>query len=52
MALLVQNLPANAEDTKYAHLILGWEDTVGKAMATLSSILAWKIPWAEEPDAL
>jgi len=29
---------------------LGWEDLLEKEMATLSSILAWRIPWTEEPD--
>ena len=28
---------------------LGWEDPLEKGMATHSSILAWRIPWAEEP---
>ena len=28
---------------------LGWEDPLKKGMATHSSILAWKIPWTEEP---
>ena len=28
---------------------LGWEDLLEKAVATHSSILAWKIPWTEEP---
>ena len=28
---------------------LGWEDTLEKGMATRSSILAWRIPWTEEP---
>ena len=28
---------------------LGWEDPLEKEMATLSSILAWRIPWTEEP---
>ena len=28
---------------------LGWEDSLEKEMATHSSILAWKIPWTEEP---
>jgi len=28
---------------------LGWEDPLEEGMATHSSILAWKIPWAEEP---
>ena len=30
----------------------GWEDLLEEAMATLSSILAWKILWTEEPDGL
>ena len=29
---------------------LGWEDSLEKGMATHSSILAWGIPWTEEPD--
>ena len=28
---------------------LGWEDPLGEEIATHSSILAWEIPWAEEP---
>ena len=31
---------------------LGGEDLLEKEMATHSSILAWKIPWTEEPDRL
>ena len=31
---------------------LGWEDPLEKGMATHSSILAWKIPWTEEPGGL
>ena len=31
---------------------LGWEDALEKEMATHSSILAWKIPWTEEPGGL
>ena len=31
---------------------LGWEDLLEKDMATHSSILAWKIPWTEEPGGL
>ena len=31
---------------------LGWEDPLEKEMATLSSILAWKIPWAEKPGGI
>ena len=31
---------------------LGWEDPLEKEMATHSSILAWEIPWTEEPGGL
>ena len=31
---------------------LGWEDPLGKEMATHSGILAWKIPWSEEDGRL
>ena len=31
---------------------LGWKDALEKEMATHSSILAWKIPWTEEPGRL
>ena len=31
---------------------LGWEDPLEKEMATRSSILAWRIPWMEEPGGL
>ena len=31
---------------------LGWDDSLEKRMATHSSILAWRIPWAEEPGGL
>ena len=31
---------------------LGWEDPLEEGMATLSSILAWRITWTEEPGAI
>ena len=31
---------------------LGWEDPLEEEMATQSGILAWKIPWSEEPGGL
>ena len=31
---------------------LGWEDPLEKGMATQCSILAWRIPWTEEPGGL
>ena len=31
---------------------LGWEDSLEKGIATYSNILAWRIPWTEEPGGL
>ena len=45
----VEKLPANAGD---AGLLLGPEDPLEEEMATHSSILAWEIPWTEEPGGL
>ena len=45
-AQLVKNLPAMQETWVQS---LGWEDPLEKGMATHSSILAWRIPWTEEP---
>ena len=33
-------------------LSLGWEDPLEEGMATFSSILAWEVPWIEEPGRL
>ena len=52
VALVVKNLPANAGDLRDSGLIPGWEDLLEKGMATHSSILAWRIPWTEEPGGL
>ena len=49
MAQTVKRLPAMWE-TQFQSM--GWEDPLEKGMATHSSILAWKIPWSEEPDRL
>ena len=49
MAQMVKNLSA-MHQTWVQSLV--WEDTLEKEMATHSTILAWKIPWAEEPDGL
>ena len=49
MAQTVKRLPAMRETWVQS---LGWEDPLEKEMATHSSILAWKIPWAEEPGGL
>ena len=32
--------------------LLGWEDPLEEGMTTHSSILAWRIPWSEEPGGL
>ena len=33
-------------------MLLGWEDPLEEEMATLSSVLAWEIPWTEESGGL
>ena len=45
----VKNLPAMS---KTGIQSLGWEDPLEKGMATYSSVLAWEIPWTEEPGRL
>ena len=52
MALEVKNLPANAGDVRDESLIPGSEDPLEKEMAIHSGILAWRIPWTEEPGGL
>ena len=49
VAQLVKNLPA-MQETRVQ--FLGWENPLEKEMATHSTILAWKIPWTEEPGGL
>ena len=46
---MVKNLPAKQETQVQS---LGWEYTVEKGMATHSRVLAWRIPWTEEPGGL
>ena len=46
---MVKNLPAMQESWVRS---LGWEDPLEKGMATHSGILAWRIPWTEEPGRL
>ena len=48
-AQLVKNLPALKEMQETSVPSLGWEDPLEEAMATNSYILAWEIPWTEEP---
>ena len=49
VAQMVKHLPAIRETWVQS---LGWEDPLEKEMATHSSTLAWKIPWAENPGSL
>ena len=49
MAQTIKNLPVNGETWVLA---LGWEDPLEEGMTTHSSILAWRIPWTEEPGKL
>ena len=49
VAQMVKHLPAMRETWVRS---LGWEDPLEKEMATHSSILAWRIPWTEEPGRL
>ena len=49
LAQSVKYLPAMQET---GVRFLGWEDPLEKEMATYSSILAWRIPWTEEPGGL
>ena len=52
MEVGVKNPPAMAGDARDMGSIVGQEDPLEKGMATHSSILAGKIPWAEEPGGL
>ena len=49
MAQTVKNLPAMQETQVRS---LGGKDPLQKEMANQSSILAWRIPWTEEPNGL
>ena len=49
---VVKNPPANAGDMRDASLIPKLGDPLEEGMETHSSILAWRIPWTEEPGGL
>ena len=49
---VIKNVPANAGDARDEGLIPGLGRSPGEEIATHSSILAWKIPWIEEPGRL
>ena len=46
---MVKNLP-EVKETSVQSLV--WEDPLEKGMAMYSSIVAWRVPWTEEPDGL
>ena len=51
--LVLKNPSANAEDARDVGLIpWSWEDTLEEEVAAHSRILAWKVPWTEEPGGL
>ena len=50
--LVVKNLPAVQKMQETWVQSLGWEDPLEEGMATHCSVLAWRIPWAEEPGEL
>ena len=53
VAQLVKNLPASMQEMQEMWVqSQGWEDPLEKKMANCSSILAWEIPWTEEPGGL
>ena len=49
---MVKNLSINAGDIRDVGLILGWENPLEEGMTTHSGVLAWRIPWTEEPGGL
>ena len=49
---MVKTLPANTGDIRDVGSILGWKDPLEQGMATHSSIVAWRVPWTEEPGGL
>ena len=49
---LIKNSLSNAGDTRDTGSIPGWGRPLEEAMATHSSILAWRIPWTEECSGL
>ena len=50
--LVVKNQPGVQETQETKVWSLGWEDPLEQELATGSSILAWKIPWTDEPGRL
>ena len=49
---MIKSQPASARDIRHEGSIPGLEDPLEEGMATHSSILAWEMPWTEEPGRL
>ena len=49
---MIKNPPADAGDIEDTGLVPGREDPLEEGMVTYSSILAWRIPWTEQPGGL
>ena len=52
MVLVIKNLPANAGDTRDMGLIPGLGRSPGMGVAVHYNLLAWRIPWTEDPGRL
>ena len=52
LVVVVKNPPASLGDVRPWVQSLGQEDPLMEGMATQSSILAWRIPWTEDPGGL
>ena len=52
MAQRVQRPPEMQETQETCVQFQGWENSLEEEMATRSSVLAWRIPWMEEPGGL
>ena len=52
MAQWVKNSPAKQETEEMWVRFLSWEDPLEEEKATHSGVLAWRIPWTEEPGRL
>ena len=48
----VKNLPTMQEPQEMSVPSLGWKDLLEEGIVTHSSILAWRVPWTEEPGGL
>ena len=49
---MVKTPPVNAGDARDKGSVLGWGNPLEEEMATRFSMLAWKVPWTEEPGEL